>query len=267
MNREVLINSLEEFMSETDARLAALEAAKPQAPAASCDEMLDTLLLSNADKSAAIANLTAELADLTRQRDNAWGAIDEYVEQRNALAAQVDDLRNINAGLRKDNERLAAEVERLAYDNANLKAGKSYWLNGSGTLLRRLNALEEQRNSLAAQVDDLRNVNAGLRKSNDTLRKDNDAHRTDYVNRESAIKNQRDVIAALRADNELLTDAATGLADDVIVLTEKTRLMKAALQMVEWVRDDFGEYSECPWCREDEDTNHNPSCPRQAALR
>ena len=82
MNREVLINSLEEFMSETDARLTALEAAKPQAPAASCDEMLDTLLLSNADKRAAIANLTA---------------------QCNTLAAQVDDLRNINAGLRKHN--------------------------------------------------------------------------------------------------------------------------------------------------------------------
>ncbi len=64
MNREVLINSLEEFMSETDARLTALGTA----------------------------------ADKIRRLTEGFYAPEA---QRNTLAAQVDDLRNINAALRK----------------------------------------------------------------------------------------------------------------------------------------------------------------------
>ena len=163
MNREVLIKSLEEFMSETDARLTALEAAKPQAPAASCDEMLDMLLLSNADKRAAIANLIAENKRLEERYNNLLnspmpGAEAPKPNERDWEAAANSALSQLtfarkNAGWLRDTLDTAQDkIERLLAENRRLTDG--------------FYALEAQRNTLAAQVDDLRNVNAGLRKHN-----------------------------------------------------------------------------------------------------
>ena len=89
-------------------------------------------------------SLAAEVVDRTTERDAAWerievvtaerddfkvgyaklygkekeleGVIESLKVQRNALAAEVDDLRNVNAGLRKNNERMADDALVLAAD-------------------------------------------------------------------------------------------------------------------------------------------------------
>ena len=103
MNREILLNSLEEFMEETDARLTALEAAKPQAPENDTAVALASEMTTNAYLMNSIRGLQTQLAGASRQRN-------ALIAERNTLAAQVDDLRNINAGLRKENERLTTAL-------------------------------------------------------------------------------------------------------------------------------------------------------------
>jgi FtsZ-binding cell division protein ZapB len=107
VNREILLQSLEDFMQETDARLTSLEA-KPQVPEPAVDWKAFAAKATDENR-----RLTAEVERLTVQRNN--------------LAAEVYDLRNVNAGLRKDNARLTAErdaakreVAELLQSNANL---------------------------------------------------------------------------------------------------------------------------------------------------
>jgi len=107
VNREILLQSLEDFMQETDARLTSLEA-KPQVPEPAVDWKAFAAKATDENR-----RLTAEVERLTVQRNN--------------LAAEVDDLRNVNAGLRKENARLTAErdaakreVAELLQSNANL---------------------------------------------------------------------------------------------------------------------------------------------------
>lgn len=99
-----------ELCKMLDARLTALEV-RPQAP----EPMSQLRLLAD-------ANGRLE-ADMALARDT----IAMLNRQRNNLAAQVDDLRNINAALRKDNARLTdereaakREIAELLQSNANL---------------------------------------------------------------------------------------------------------------------------------------------------
>jgi FtsZ-binding cell division protein ZapB len=119
MNREVLLQSLEDFMQETDTRLTALEAAKPQAQPGWFDVA----------KQYAAENESLK-TDVNNLVDTASRLADDVIvlkAERNALADEVDDLRNVNAGLRKENARLTAErdaakreVAELLQSNANL---------------------------------------------------------------------------------------------------------------------------------------------------
>ena len=99
-----------ELCETLDARLTALEA-KPQAP--------------DYWRKWAATEVEIKTAELDAAR-----------AERNALAAEVDDLRNVNAGLRqevyqrfeqsydlrKENERLTAEVKQLASDRKTLSS-------------------------------------------------------------------------------------------------------------------------------------------------
>ena len=108
MNPTVLLENLPDLLEDLDARLTALETAKPQA-------QIERLLAEN------------------RRLTDGFYALEA---QRNALAAQLDDLRNVNAGLRqevyqrfeqsydlrKENERLTAEVKQLASERKTLSS-------------------------------------------------------------------------------------------------------------------------------------------------
>ena len=93
MNRTLLLENLPDLLEDLDARLTALEAAEPQAQPV---------------KISYVEHLAAEVKRLTAER--------------NALGAQLDDLRNVNAGLRQDNERLTAEVKQLASERKTLSS-------------------------------------------------------------------------------------------------------------------------------------------------
>ena len=106
-------------------RLTALEAAKPEdAKLEDTDKQareliaeIHSLEMDAYQAEGDLAELEAENAELARQRDNLRFALSAAADkirrltegfyaleaQRNTLAAQVDDLRNVNAGLRKHN--------------------------------------------------------------------------------------------------------------------------------------------------------------------
>ena len=145
--------ALTDFVGTLDARLSALEAAEPQAQPVKISyvehlaaEVKRLTALENnkpnerdweAAANSALAQLTFSRKNVNWLRDTldtsqneverlkteldaltaaATGLADDVIRltaERNALGAQLDDLRNVNAGLRKDNERLAAEVTRL----------------------------------------------------------------------------------------------------------------------------------------------------------
>ena len=152
MNRTLLLENLPDLLEDLDARLTALEAAEPQAQPVKISyvehlaaEVKRLTALENnkpnerdweAAANSALAQLTFSRKNVNWLRDTLDAAQDKIERllaenrrltdgfyaleaQRNALAAQLDDLRNVNAGLRKGSERLRAVYET---DNARLRA-------------------------------------------------------------------------------------------------------------------------------------------------
>ena len=143
MNRTLLLENLPDLLEDLDARLTALEAAEPQAQPVKisyvehlADEVKRLTALENnkpnesdweAAANSALAQLTfsrknvnwlrdtldaaqdkierlkTELDDLTAAATGLADDVIRLTAERNALAAQLDDLRNVNAGLRKSN--------------------------------------------------------------------------------------------------------------------------------------------------------------------
>ena len=190
MNRTLLLENLPDLLEDLDARLTALEAAEPQAQPVKISyvehlaaEVKRLTALENnkpnerdweAAANSALAQLTFSRKNVNWLRDTLDAAQDKIERllaenrrltdgfyaleaQRNALAAQLDDLRNVNAGLRKDNERLAAEVTRLkgsivatvneidqdlATDNAQLRQDNALMMADKRQLRAALEAVE-----------------------------------------------------------------------------------------------------------------------------
>lgn len=215
-----------ELAETLDARLTALEAKQAKRPMAiHLETALDEAQADIERLDAELDAARAERDNLAAERERLTAELKERTYERDTLGAFVDALKI---------DKIKLTIERDNLDGYGEEMGKE------------ANMLKDQRNALAAQVDDLRNVNAGLRKHNASQQALIAAVRSRSLRRLEAIKKQWDVDAALRADNARL---------------------RSALKMVEWVKDDFGEYSECPWCHENEETNHRPDCQRQAALR
>jgi chromosome segregation ATPase len=164
VNREVLLNSLEEFMEETDARLTALEAAKTQAPESV--SQLRALVDENHRLEMAVYHAKADLDEAEAENERLNGSVQELTRQRNALAAERDDLLELCNGL---DQRLTDELDAARAERDNLAAERKRLDAENAMLAAEIDDLTRQRNALAAQVDDLRNVNAGLRKDNERL--------------------------------------------------------------------------------------------------
>jgi hypothetical protein len=79
VNREILLQSLEDFMQETDARLTSLEA-KPQVPEPAVDWKAFAAKATDENR-----RLTAEVERLTVQRNNLADQLDNLQERRDQL--------------------------------------------------------------------------------------------------------------------------------------------------------------------------------------
>ena len=173
MNREVLLNSLEEFMEETDARLTALEA-KPQMPESAVDWKAFA-----ARATAENERLTAEI-DLdvlaTEECCTLWAAlVTPYAATETGKAALGKLVRKYGLGEICDCMRISVSqyLERTR-DGEIIRESvhKAFDYIGRIASNRKRNRkrLTAQRNALSDQLDNLRNVNAGLRKENARLR-------------------------------------------------------------------------------------------------
>ena len=150
--------ALTDLVGALEKRLTALEAAKPQdGSSASCDEMLDMLLLSNADKRADNAHLTAEVK---RERERNAALVAEVARLNTFLAQQADPDKAILAEALKER---TAELSFMNQRRDALAAELGDRIKERKTAWAEVDALIAERNTLAAQVDDLRNINAGLR--------------------------------------------------------------------------------------------------------
>jgi chromosome segregation ATPase len=147
-------------MEETDARLTALEAAKTQAPESV--SQLRALVDENHRLEMAVYHAKADLDEAEAENERLNGSVQELTRQRNALAAERDDLRNVNAGLRKDNERLAAEVslrteeiESVQTDCETHKAQRDALriaMSDAATAIRRLTDDDTRQHELVAAL-------------------------------------------------------------------------------------------------------------------
>ena len=109
MNRTLLLENLPDLLEDLDARLTALEA-KPQETSVDWKQTASRAISEN-------ERLTDENKRLHDANDDLWVENVRFATERNALAAQVDDLRNVNAGLRKDNAELADRARSYQSDS------------------------------------------------------------------------------------------------------------------------------------------------------
>ena len=177
MNRTLLLENLPDLLEDLDARLTALEAAKPQAQPV---------------KISYVEHLAAEVKRLTALENNKPNERDWEAAANSALAQLTFSRKNVN-WLRDTLDTSQNEVERLKTELDDLTAAAT----GLADDVIRLTA---ERNALAAQLDDLRNVNAELREGNAELRK----HYT----------NKNDLCAALQKQNVTLWDDNARLRKD-----------------------------------------------------
>lgn len=210
MNRTLLLENLPDLLEDLDARLTALEAAEPQAQPVKISyvehlaaEVKRLTALENnkpnerdweAAANSALAQLTFSRKNVNWLRDTLDAAQDKIERllaenrrltdgfyaleaQRNALAAQLDDLRNVNAGLRADNDTLRKDNERqseliaaLRQNSADLVESMKYLLSEAEPNKERMTALESLqdenatlRSRLAAtsrQADEIKRLEA-----------------------------------------------------------------------------------------------------------
>ena len=203
MNRTLLLENLPDLLEDLDARLTALEAAEPQAQPVKISyvehlaaEVKRLTALENnkpnerdweAAANSALAQLTFSRKNVNWLRDTLDAAQDKIERllaenrrltdgfyaleaQRNALAAQLDDLRNVNAGLRKDNERQSELIAALRQNSADLVESMKYLLSEAEPNKERMTALESLqdenatlRSRLAAtsrQADEIKRLEA-----------------------------------------------------------------------------------------------------------
>ena len=217
MNRTLLLENLPDLLEDLDARLTALdarltalEAAEPQAQPVKISyvehlaaevKRLTALENNKPNERDWVAAANSALAQLTFSRKNVnWlrdtlDAAQDKIErllaenrrltdgfyaleaQRNALAAQLDDLRNVNAGLRADNDTLRKDNERqseliaaLRQNSADLVESMKYLLSEAEPNKERMTALESLqdenatlRSRLAAtsrQADEIKRLEA-----------------------------------------------------------------------------------------------------------
>ena len=203
MNRTLLLENLPDLLEDLDARLTALEAAEPQAQPVKISyvehlaaEVKRLTALENNKPNerdweeaanSALAQLTFSRKNVNWLRDTLDAAQDKIERllaenrrltdgfyaleaQRNALAAQLDDLRNVNAGLRKDNERQSELIAALRQNSADLVESMKYLLSEAEPNKERMTALESLqdenatlRSRLAAtsrQADEIKRLEA-----------------------------------------------------------------------------------------------------------
>ena len=210
MNRTLLLENLPDLLEALDARLTALEAAEPQAQPVKISyvehlaaEVKRLTALENNKPNerdweeaanSALAQLTFSRKNVNWLRDTLDAAQDKIERllaenrrltdgfyaleaQRNALAAQLDDLRNVNAGLRADNDTLRKDNERqseliaaLRQNSADLVESMKYLLSEAEPNKERMTALESLqdenatlRSRLAAtsrQADEIKRLEA-----------------------------------------------------------------------------------------------------------
>ena len=195
MNRTLLLENLPDLLEDLDARLTALEAAKPQAPQ-TVSQWRESLFAARLDRDAALEEVEALIAE----RDNL-----EF-----SIGAAADKIRH-----------LAAEVKERTYERDNLSAFVDALKTDNKRLTDGFYALEAQRNALAAQLDDLRNVNAGLRKDNERLAAE-------------VTRLKGSIVATVNEiDQDLATDNAQLRQDNALMMADK-RQLRAALEAVEY---------------------------------
>ena len=262
MNRTLLLENLPDLLEDLDARLTALEAAKPQAQPVKISyvehlaaEVKRLTALENnkpnerdweAAANSALAQLTFSRKNVNWLRDTLDAAQDKIerllAENRRltdgfyALEAQLDDLAAELSAMKQRRDALAAEL------GDRIKERKTIWAE--------VDDLKAQRNALAAQLDDLRNVNAGLRKDNERLAAE-------------VTRLKGSIVATVNEiDQDLATDNAQLRQDNALMMADK-RQLRAALEAVEY----DGEYGTCLWCSSLYGYEHFQNCQRQAALR
>jgi chromosome segregation ATPase len=179
MNRTLLLENLPDLLEDLDARLTALEAAKPQAQPV---------------KISYVEHLAAEVKRLTALENNKPNERDWEAAANSALAQLTFSRKNVN-WLRDTLDAAQDKIERLLAENRRLTDG-FYALEAQRraltaelsamkqrrdalaaelgdrikerkTIWAEVDDLKAQRNALAAQLDDLSNVNAGLRKDSE----------------------------------------------------------------------------------------------------
>ena len=207
MNRTLLLENLPDLLEDLDARLTALEAAEPQAQPVKISyvehlaaEVKRLTALENnkpnerdweAAANSALAQLTFsrknvnwlrdtldtsqnEVERLKTELDNltaaATGLADDVIRltaERNALAAQLDDLRNVNAGLRADNDTLRKDNDAHRADYVNRESTLKNLREGNAELRKHYTNKNDLCAALQKQNVTLWDDNAGLRKDNE----------------------------------------------------------------------------------------------------
>lgn len=117
-----------------------------------------------------VARLQRDAETQYDRADTAEAEVKRLTTERNALAAQLDDLRNVNAGLRKDNERQSELIAALRQNSADLVESMKYLLSEAEPNKERMAALESLqdenatlRSRLAAtsrQTDEIKRLEA-----------------------------------------------------------------------------------------------------------
>lgn len=148
MNREILLQSLEDFMQETDARLTALEAAKTQAPESV--SQLRALVDENHRLEMAVYHAKADLDEAEANSKRLEAEVDDLLELCNALDARLTD--ELSAA-RAERDNLAAERKRLAAENAKLRTENDVLRRDYGIKRRQY---DEMQAALKALQNDLR---------------------------------------------------------------------------------------------------------------
>ena len=178
-NQHVLGGAAIALARHVDARLTALEDNKPnerdwEAAANSALAQLtfsrknvnwlrDTLDTSQNE----VERLKTELDDLTAAATGLADDVIRLTAERNALAAQLDDLRNVNAGLRADNDTLRKDNDAHRADYVNRESTLKNLREGNAELRKHYTNKNDLCAALQKQNVTLWDDNAGLRKDNE----------------------------------------------------------------------------------------------------